>query len=201
MKKTVLLLLTFVSFLSYSQETQYFNVLNNTPGSTSGNSRAPQGSQRYARTVYLITAAEVAASGLANNDVVNSIGFNYSTAQNVATTGAFKVYLQNTADATNLKSTTWATAITGMTTVSNSTFTIPAAIGEAFHLFAGGTAFTYTGGALYVAFEYQNASGTLATTGNVALCSTTLANGLKSAQSTTALPTTIANSNWRPQRF
>ncbi|WP_445457958.1 choice-of-anchor J domain-containing protein [Flavobacterium sp. HNIBRBA15423] len=200
MKKTLLLLLMLVSFFSQSQETQYFQALVNN-GSTSGNSRAPQGSQRYARTVYLITAAEVLASGLVNGDIINSIGFNYSLAQNIATTGNFIVYMQNTTDATNLKSTTWATAITGMTTVSNATFTIPATAGEVYHQYSGGSPFTYTGGALYVAFEYQNASGTLATTPNLAWCSTTLANGLKSAQSTTAIPTTMTNSNWRPQTF
>ncbi|NHN26819.1 T9SS type A sorting domain-containing protein [Flavobacterium jejuense] len=200
MKKTLLLLLMLVSFFSQSQETQYFPALVNN-GSTSANSRAPQGSQRYARTVYLITAAEVMASGLVNGDIVNSIGFNYSSAQNIATTGNFIVYMQNTTDATNLKSATWATAITGMTTVSNATFTIPTTTGEVYHQYSGGSSFTYTGGALYVAFDYQNATGTLATTSNLALCNTTLTNGLKSAQSTTAIPTTMTNSNWRPQTF
>ena len=198
MKKTLLFLFILVSFFSQSQETQYFQALTNN-GSTSPNSRAPQGSQRYSRTVYLITAAEVMASGLVNGDIINSIGFNYFAAQNIATTGNFIVYMENTADATNLKSTTWATAITGMTTVSNATFTIPARTGEVYHQYSGGSTFTYTGGALYVAFEYQNASGALATNSNVALCSTTLANGLKSAQSTTAVQNTLINSNWRPQ--
>lgn len=200
MKKSLLLVLTFVSLFCFSQETQYYNALPNN-GSTSGNSRAPQGFQRYSRTVYLITAAEVTASGLVNGDVINSIGFNYSSAQNVATTGNFTVYLQNTTDVTNLKSNTWATAITGMTTVSNSTLTIPAVVGQLNHGFTGGSAFTYTGGGIYVAFDYQNASGAVATTANVALCSTTLTAGLKSAQSTTAIPTALTDSNWRPQTF
>jgi hypothetical protein len=200
MKKLLLLLLTFVSFFSHSQETQFYSALLSN-GSTSGNSRAPQGLQRYSRTVYLITAAEVTASGLVNGDVINAIGFNYSTAQNVATTGNYTVYMQNTTDATNLKSNTWATAITGMATVSNSTLTIPASVGQLNHMFTGGSAFTYTGGGLYIAFDYQNASGTLATTGNVASCTTTLTNGLKSAQSTTALQTALTDSNWRPQTF
>ncbi len=200
MKKTLLLLLSMVSILCYSQETQYYNALPNN-GSTSGNSRAPQGLQRYSRTVYIITAAEMASSGLVNGDIINSIGFNYSTAQNIPTTGNFIVYLENTSDVTNTKSTTWTTAISGMTTVSNSSITIPSQVGQVNFPFSGGSSFTYTGGSIYVAFEYQNPSSAVASTPNVALCSTTLASGLKSGQSTTALPTTIAASNWRPETY
>ncbi|GFZ81812.1 hypothetical protein GCM10011531_10150 [Aquaticitalea lipolytica] len=198
MKKLLLLSFILAGFVSLAQETQYYTALPNN-GSTSGLSRAPQGTQRYIRTVYLITSAEATASGLVNGDVINSIGFLYSTAQNLATTGNFIVYMQNTADATNTKSTTWSTAISGMTTVSNSTFTIPATTGQAFHTFSGGSPFTYTGGAIYVAFDYQNAAGPIATTANVALCSNTLTAGLKNAQSTTAIPTTLTStSNFRP---
>lgn len=189
-----------VSFLCYSQETQYYNALPNN-GSTSGNSRAPQGSQRYARTVYIITATEMTASGLSNGDVINSIGFNYSTAQNISTNGNFIVYMENTSDVTNTKSTTWSTAISTMTVVSNSSITIPSQTGQVNFPFSGGSSFTYTGGSIYIAFEYQNPSSPIATTPNVALCSTTLTGGLKSGQSTTALPTTIAASNWRPETF
>ena len=200
MKKKLLLLLTFVSFISHAQETQFYNALLSS-NSTSGNSRAPQGAQRYSRTVYLITPAELAASGLVNSDVINAIGFSYSTAQNIATTGNYTVYMQNTTDITNLKSNTWATAITGMTTVSNTTLTIPAATGQFNHMFSGGSPFTYSGGGVYIAFEYQNASGAIATTPNLARCSTTLSAGLKSAQSLDSAPTTLSNSNFRPQTF
>jgi hypothetical protein len=200
MKKTLLFLVAMVGFLCQAQETQYYNALPNN-GSTSGNSRAPQGLQRYSRTVYIITAAEMAASGLSNGDVINSIGFNYSSAQDVPTTGSFIVYMENSTDATNTKSTTWSTAITGMTTVSNSSITIPAQAGQVNFPFSGGSTFTYTGGGVYVAFEYQNPTSAVATTPNVALCSTTLTGGLKSGQSTTLLPTTIAASNWRPETF
>lgn len=200
MKKTLLFLVAMVGFLCQAQETQYYNALPNN-GSTSGNSRAPQGLQRYSRTVYIITAAEMAASGLSNGDVINSIGFNYSSAQNISTTGSFTVYMENSTDVTNTKSTTWSTAITGMTTVSNSSITIPAQAGQVNFPFSGGSTFTYTGGGVYVAFEYQNPTSAVATTPNVALCSTTLTGGLKSGQSTTLLPTTIAASNWRPETF
>lgn len=200
MKKITLLLLFVLTAFSYDLQAQsdYYTALPNN-NSTSGNGRSPQGTARYNRSIWLITAAEMAASGFTNGSVVNSIGFNLVAAQDVPTTGNFTVYLQNTADATNTKSTTWATAITGMTTACVSTLTIPATVGTYDKTFSGGSVFTYTGGALYVAFDYQNAAGPLATVGNTTLCSNTLTGGLKGAFSPTTNPTTIAASNFRPE--
>ena len=53
----------------------------------------------------------MAASGFSSGSVVNSLGFNYLVAHNAGITGTIVIYLQNTADATNTKSTTWATAV------------------------------------------------------------------------------------------
>ncbi|RST26728.1 T9SS type A sorting domain-containing protein [Chryseobacterium lacus] len=185
--------------LAGAQDLQYQTALMDN-GSTSANSRAPQGSQRYQRSVYLITATEMAASGLVNGDVLRGIGFEYTIPLTAPISGNIKIYLQNTTDIANNKSTAWATAVTGMTEASNGSITIPAAA-TLFQAFSGGSNFTYTGGGLYVAFEYQNPTGALATTGNTALCSTTLTGGLKGAQSNSALPTTLTASNWRPKTF
>lgn len=68
---------------------------------------------------FLILQTEKAKTGIVNGNVINSIAFNYLAAQDVQITGNIILYLQNTADATNTKSTTWSTAITGMKTVSN----------------------------------------------------------------------------------
>lgn len=181
-----------------SAQTDFSTVVVNN-GSTSQNGRAPQGASRYSRSVWLVSATEMAAAGFVTGDVVTGIGFNLLTAQNVATSGNFTVYLENTADLTNTKSTTWATAITGMTTVSNANLTIPATVGTFDTTFTGGTAFTYTGGAIYVAFDHQNAAGTIATTANTALCNNTLTNGLKGAINATAAPATLTASNFRPE--
>lgn len=193
--KLILVILLFVSILSFGQSDFYSALPGN--GSTSANGRAPQGSQRYNRSVWLISATEMAASGLTTGTSFNSITFTYTIPQSVATSGNIIVYLENTTDVANNKSTTWATAITGMTVVSNGAVTIPAA--ETFTItFAGGSPFTYNGGGLYVGFDYSNPAGTLSAN-NTALCTTTLTAGLKSAMSTTAAPTTIVASNWRPQ--
>lgn len=177
-------------------------------GGTSGNSRAPQGTQRYVRTVYIISAAEMAAAGAKNGIKFYSLGFNYNAGQNVATTGTIKMYLENTAEAafgkTNL---TWTNGTDGvidkMTLVHDGSITLPTTEGPLDISLSNGNAFTYTGGALYVAFDYQNPSGTIATTGNVALCNNTSvggANGLRNAYSTTAAPTAMQyTSAFRPE--
>src|SRR5690242_15599899 len=72
-------------------------------GSTSGNARIP--STRYRRTVgvYLITPAEMAATGLAPSQILSAIGWNYQTGSGVAGSGTLQIYMQNTTDATNTK--------------------------------------------------------------------------------------------------
>src|SRR5439155_10357390 len=97
--------------------------------STSGNERAPTLRNRFGRSVYLIKASELAANGLTSGSAVTGIGWNYQTAQNVTASTPLIVYLQNTSDVTNTKSTTWATAITGMTVVHNAATTLPSPAG------------------------------------------------------------------------
>jgi hypothetical protein len=70
---------------------------------------APQGAAKYQRQFYLITAAEVAKSGLKNNDAITIVGFNIAAAQDTVTKGKFKVYLQNTTDTKSRLDTGWTT--------------------------------------------------------------------------------------------
>ncbi|MEX0595639.1 MAG: hypothetical protein WD512_03990, partial [Candidatus Paceibacterota bacterium] len=193
--RLILVILLFTSVFSFAQ-TDFYAAL---PGNaaTSGNGRAPQGSQRYNRSIWIITPTEVAASGLTTGATFNSITFTYTTPQNIPTSGNIIVYLENTTDITDTKSTTWATAITGMTVVSNGAVTIPAA--ATFTItFAGGSPFTYNGGGLYVAFDYSNPTNPVSSN-NTALCTNVLANSLKSAFSLTAAPATVVASAFRPQ--
>ena len=202
MKKTTLLLMfSFLALCSgVNAQTDYYTALVNNNG-TSGNGRAPQAIDRVNRSIWLISAADMATAGYVTGDVLNSVGFTYVlNPSDVATSGNFKVYLQNTANTTNTKSTTWATAITGMTLASNNTITVPAALGSVDFPFSGGAAFTYTGGAIYVATDYQNLAGALATVANTASCNNTLAGGLLGARTASATPpTTLAASAFRPE--
>jgi hypothetical protein len=198
MKKiTFILLLIFSAFELSAQVDQYYVVEGL---ATSQNGRAPQGARNITRSVWLVTAAEMAAGGFVAGDVISGLGFTYQIPQNTPTTGNCTIYLQNTTDATNTKSTTWATAITGMTTVSTAPITIPNTAGEINYDFSGGSTFTYTGDAVYVAYDYQNL-GTVATLANTAYCNNTLVGGVKSAMSaaaSTTPPATVAASNFRP---
>ncbi len=197
MKKITLFLFLLLGISELSAQVDHYPVVSG--AATSQNGRAPQGARNVTRSVWLITSAEMTAGGFAANDVIAGLGFTYQVAQATATTGTCVIYMQNTTDTTNTKSTTWATAISGMTTVSNSSFTIPATAGEINYNFSGGSTFTYTGGAVYVAFDYQSA--TTSTTPNTAYCDNSLTAGVKSAMSATGSttpPTTIAASNFRP---
>ncbi|MFZ4548601.1 MAG: hypothetical protein ACOYN4_14240, partial [Bacteroidales bacterium] len=166
-------------------------------GSTSGNTRAPGNTFRYQRTEYLITAAEMAASGFPVGYEVNSIGFLIGTAGATTQSGNFTVYLKNTTDVTYSLGANW--DVTGFTQTSNiANWTVPIAAGSYEVPFSGGSAFTYTGGGVYVAWEFSNPTGTLGTTALVALCNTNLANGLVGNRSSTAMPTALAASAFRP---
>jgi hypothetical protein len=200
MKKTTLFLMFSLLAIcsSVNAQTDFSTALPNNNG-TSGNARAPQAADRYDRSVWIITATELAAAGYVNGDVISGIGFNYDSPADAVASGTFKVYLQNTTSTTNAKSTTWATAITGMTLASNATITIPATAGTVDFVFSGGSAFTYTGGGLYIATDYQNAAGPIATVGSIAKCNVSITGGIKGARSTTAIPATVAASDYRPE--
>jgi hypothetical protein len=164
---------------------------------TSGNARAPIGTFRYERVAYLIRASELTAAGFPIGNV-NGIGFTYSTGPNISTTGNLTVYLENTSDVTYTKGTTWSTIISSMTTAHNASLTLPATAGVVDIPFSGGSSFSYTGGGIYVAFEYSNPSGSLSTSAVVS-CNTDLVNGLAGGQSNTSLESIpIAASSFRP---
>lgn len=173
-----------------------------TGGSTSGLGRAPQGSQRFTRTHFIVTAAEMVSGGFANGDRISGLGFTYETAQNIPTVGSLKIYLQNSPDVSNIKSLNWDTAITGMTLVSDGVTTIPASTGDYNIEFINGSTFTYSGGSVYVAFDYQNLANPLSTA-NIAFCLSATVGGAPGAATasttTTTAPVTATRSAFRPQ--
>src|ERR1043166_8020533 len=105
------------------------------------------------------------------------------------------VHRSPTPEATNVKSTSWATALSTVTLAHNATTTLSGAPGVFDINLSGGTPFTYTGGGLYVAFDWGAYAGTLSTTA-VIYCNTALANGLKGAN---GQGTTVAASTFRPE--
>jgi FG-GAP-like repeat len=164
-------------------------------GGTSTNARAPSTRFAASRAVYLIRASELAAAGYAPGQVPTTIGWNYSTAPGVSGAAPLKVYLQNTTDTTFSKTTSFTSATTGMTKVHDATTTLPSTIGAFDITLSGGAPFTYTGGGIYVAFDWGPYTGTLSTTAAI-LCNTSLPGGLEGANSTTD---TLAVSDFRPE--
>ena len=196
MKKTTLFLMfSLLAFCGSVNAQADYNA--SLPAQSSTQVRGPQGGYRYQKNVWLITATEMATACFVNGDVFKGIGFNYISALDVPVTGTIIVYLQNSANTTNTKSTTWSSTITGMTSVYNGSVTLPATTGEFDMSFT--TNFTYTGGGVYVAFDYQNASGTLATTSSAIPSNLDLTNGTKSYNSATTNATTLnSTSSHRP---
>ncbi|MFM7099698.1 MAG: CARDB domain-containing protein, partial [Verrucomicrobiota bacterium] len=153
------------------------------------------------RSHYLVTAAEMANAGFATGAQFDQIGWQYSAAPSSPATGNLKIYLQNTADTGNTKSTDWTTAISTMTLASDDpAATLPGVAGRFNLPIKSPSAFTYSGGAMYIAFEFSWAGPVVGTAG-ASLCNTSLSSGLKGAQTTTALPSTLAASNFRPVTF
>ena len=114
------LFLTLVTSFAKAQQSTTVLPANGTSSQIS----SPQGGLRYQRGFYLITAAEIKASGLTNGMAINSIGFTIGAAQKDTTKGAFKVYLQNTTDTISRIDIGWTTATSPVTsyTVSSGLF-------------------------------------------------------------------------------
>ncbi|MDQ8004632.1 MAG: T9SS type A sorting domain-containing protein [Pedobacter sp.] len=224
MKKVLLLMWSLLlGIATINAQTLVYKKPINANSTSDGNARAPQTSHRNTKVVYLITAAEMAAVGMGNGVDLKSIGFYYTKqrANPTATppvlaavrttavaSGTLKVYLQNTTHTAYGKGTSFSAALTGMTKVSDGTETIDAtADSESIPNdieFKNGDPFTYTGGGLYVAFEWSN-TGTVGGA-NIAVCNgstaaTGNANGLYQSSSTssaTGANNTIASSAFRP---
>jgi hypothetical protein len=163
---------------------------------------APTCYMKYERCVYLITAAEIQALGIPSGVNVNEIAWTYAIEGGGTTNaaGTMKIYLQNTTDLTFNKSTAWATAITGMTLVDNNpSWTLTTTALFKSEVFSLPTAFTYTGGGIYVAFDLQNNSGVSTTYYQSPNITSVAAGGgsisCEYRQNATAAPTTMITTN------
>lgn len=198
MKKNYTLILTLICLLSAGTLKAQFTLNSLVPAlanGTSGNGRGPVTQFLFARSCGIYKASEFAGL-VSNGDSIQRIGWSINTA-GASVTGTMKIFLANTTDSTFARSSTWATLLTtptALTQVYNGPMTIPAAI-TTYSVFLT-TGFKYTGGGLYVAYEWTpNTTGTAA----VYNCNTTITGGQWNAQSATSLPVTLATSNFRPQ--
>ena len=99
MKQTLLkhqkiITLVILLFVTQFAKAQNFQLLTNNGFVTSGGS-APQGPQRWCRTVFLVTATEMAAAGVTNGQQFNYLKLNQYLAAAVPASGTVQIYLQN----------------------------------------------------------------------------------------------------------
>ena len=175
---------------------------------TSGLSRGPNGSVRYQITLAFYSAAELAAAGFQNGGTITSLGFIYADANTVArdaVDGNIKFYLLNSTDVSGANyPTDWATATAPATVVYDGPLTLPAVVpGQVIPFDVTlTTPFTYTGGSIYLMYEWTNPTNPTIAGSAIYQCnSTTTPPGLitRNATSNTSLPTTLgATSTFRP---
>lgn len=157
MKKTLLFLL-FAAVIGTNFICGQVTMLVEAPqnnASTSG-FRAPNGTSAHAymRACALVLQNELTA--IAPNTTLTNFGFTLATGATVPATGNFTVYLENTADLAYSKGTNYGTAISTMSMVYASAMTIPQAAGTCSILLTLSTPFVYTGGGLYVAYDWYS---------------------------------------------
>ena len=173
----------------------------NPANTTSSTGRAPTAQTRYQRCYYFIPDTEMISSGYPTGNIT-SLGFRYSNAATGADADTFKVYFENAASFVD-KGTDWPTAISTMTQVHQGMMTIPSDTGSVDYTLSNPGAFSYSGGGLWVAFEYQNTAGTLGSS-RTARCNSlfTSTGALRNmgTGSNVALATTMSStSSFRPE--
>ena len=159
--------------------------------------RAPNGTaadHTTLRGVIIVTQAELAS--IPSGTLFTKLGFIINSGATPGPAGGnIQLYLENTADVTNTKPTSWAAIVPPMTSVYNGAYSIPAAAGTVDITLT--SAFNYTGGSLYVAWDYTGS--TFTTTAAVYAASNTIAGGWRGSL-TSAMPAADATtaSSFRP---
>jgi len=169
-------------------------------GYYSATSKGPDASAAYQRTAYLITSQEFSQALFPPTVTITSIGFNiYNQPPSQPVPGHLKVYFSNTSDIIFTKSTNWATLISDMTLAEDDSINIPSTNGSYDISFNGGLPFLYTGGSMYIAFEWVN-SGTIPSQTTEYYVNTNLSNGLRYSISASGSPVVlVTGSNSRPE--
>lgn len=196
MKKITLIIafLILTTGFTFGQVTAVVNAPP-TDASTTQN-RAPNGTSAHSfmRGSALVLTSELTSIPVSSS--LNLFGFVTTAGANVAVTGTLTVYMKNSTDTSFTLGTNWGTIITGMTQVYSGAYTVPA---NATNIdLTLSTPLVYSGGSIYVAYDFVR-TGTAATTAaTYDSNSTGLTGGCVSAASTTTAPTTLTATNFRP---
>ena len=195
--KKITLVFTFMILTTVATFGQVTAVVNAPPtdASTTQN-RAPNGTSAHSFMRGSALALTSELTSIPASSSLNLFGFVTTAGANVPVTGTLTVYMKNSTDATYTLGTNWGTIITGMTQVYSGTFTIPASATNIDVTLS--TPLVYTGGSIYVAYDFVR-TGTAATTAaTYDSNSTGLVGGCVSAASATVAPTTLGATSFRP---
>lgn len=114
--------------------------------------------QNNLRTVFLLKASEI---DLPPNSLLYSIGISFEGGTDIPASGNIQFYLENTSHTVNAKPTSFATAVTPMTAVYSGPYAPPTGVIDPAKVSVNLPApFIYTGGSLYIAFEYHGSGFT-----------------------------------------
>lgn len=199
MNKFVFTLVLFFAIFGGKAQT-YKSYLIPGPVNYGGGMEAPTGlaSHRKLVSISYISAAEMAQ--FPNNLPIHSFGFNYvnGVLSPASVTGSIQVYFQHTSDSLYQKGTNWTSAISGMSGVYNSTMTIPSCPTNTYVDLPLPSAFTYTGGAMYIAYEWT-CGGPYASGGAAGMLNTDVLNScFSAAANSTITPATISSVAYCP---
>ncbi|MGZ4090703.1 MAG: hypothetical protein ACXVNO_08285, partial [Bacteroidia bacterium] len=200
MKKFTFIVL--VTFCSISSVFSQANLLIKAPAGNNATSttRAPNGTVAHTtmRGCFFVSQAEIGQYFVPGTNI-STFGFSLTAGvTGTAVTGNFTVYLQNTSDASYLKGTSFTTAIAPMTSVYASTMTIPVSAGTTSINLTLPSAFTYTGGGMYVAYDWA-CSGPFSAGTATYVCDNSIASsGASNATNTTTPVDAMGISAFRP---
>jgi hypothetical protein len=151
---TLLFLFLLSSNLSFSQAVSLVEAPLNSNNFSPN--RGPNGSAAHAfvRGTYLVRQSEFFNVPLGS--VITSFGFTLGTGTTgMPASGNFTVYVENTADVTYQKGTNFTTAISTMTNVFAGIMTVPVSVGTTSVIVTLSSPFTYTGGGLYIGYDWS----------------------------------------------
>jgi len=199
MKKTLLFLLSLLTAQTISSQVNIvFEAPQNNASTTQVRAPSGQATAAFMRACALVLQNEL--SYMPANTNISGFGFTLSTSGSVSTpvSGNFTLYLQNTTDVTYQKGTSWATIPTGMTVCYANILTIPLSSASTSVVVTLSNPFNYTGGGLYVAYDWFS-GGPFSTTPATYLAESVVLNpGCASGISSTSGPTTLSTTAFRP---
>jgi hypothetical protein len=199
MKKTTLVLSIIFASINFIYSQVNLTVIAPPPSNAVSSFNTPNGTSLFTtcRGAYIITQSELNA--LTAGTLISSIGFSLdSGTPSVPVSGNFTMYVQNTSNTTYAKGFNWPAILSGMTNVYSSVMTIPATANNAIISFSLPTAFTYTGGGLYVAFDWESTGPFDANPATFIANNVITLGGAIGQSSTSVAPTALFTGNFRP---